>query len=51
MTEWIIASSLGFGIGGAVVWFFKPHIMLFVMDANAVAAKLHAAADKIKGAA
>jgi hypothetical protein len=50
MTIWMISGVLGFGAGGAVVWFFKTKIQSLVIDANALSAKLHAEADKIKGA-
>ena len=48
MTEWIIASSLGFVSGGAAIWFGKDWVLKMVMGANALSAKLHAEADKIK---
>jgi hypothetical protein len=50
MTVWMISGVLGFISGGAAVWFFRPQMMLVVNDANAVSAKLHAEADKIKAA-
>lgn len=48
MTQWIIASSLGFVTGGALIWFSKNWIMSMVLTANELSAKLHAQADKIK---
>lgn len=41
---------VGFGAGGAVVWFFKNTIQGWVIGANALSAKLHAQADAIVGA-
>lgn len=38
---------VGFGAGGALIWFFKLQIQKLVMDANALSAKLHAQADAI----
>lgn len=49
MTEWIIASTLGFGAGAAFIWFAKDRIQALVIGANALSAKLHAQADKIRG--
>lgn len=48
MTEWIIASSMGFVAGGVAIWFGKTWIMGMVLTANELSAKLHAEADKIK---
>lgn len=50
MTEWIIASSIGFAAGGAFVWFFKETLQRWVIGANALSAKLHAKADAIAAA-
>lgn len=50
MSEWLIASSLGFALGGAFIWFGKTKIQGIVIGANALSAKLHAEADKIKAA-
>jgi hypothetical protein len=47
MTEWFIASSLGFGIGGAFIWFCKEKIQSLVIGANALSARLHAQADAL----
>lgn len=49
MTEWIIASTLGFGGGAAFVWFCKDWIQKVVLGANALSAKLHAQADALLG--
>jgi hypothetical protein len=49
MTEWIIASTLGFVGGAAFIWFAKDRIQALVIGANALSAKLHAQADKIRG--
>lgn len=43
-----ILFALGFGCGGAVIWFFKPTIQKWVIGANALSAKLHAQADALK---
>jgi len=48
MTIWMISGVLGFAGGGAIVWFAKTKIQGLVLDANALSAKLHAQADKIK---
>jgi hypothetical protein len=48
MTEWIIASTLGFLSGFAACWFGKDAIQKAVIGANALSAKLHAKADVIK---
>lgn len=48
MTTWIISGILGFAAGGAFIWFAKTKIQGLVLDANALSAKLHAQADKIK---
>jgi hypothetical protein len=41
---------LGFGSGGALIWFGKDKILQLVIGGNALAAKLHAKADAIKAA-
>lgn len=51
MTEWIIASTLGFLSGFAVCWFGKTKIQALVIGVNALSAKLHAQADAIASAA
>jgi len=51
MTEWIIASSLGFLAGGAFIWFGKLTIQGLVLDANTLSAKLRAKADAVSAAA
>jgi hypothetical protein len=47
----IIAFSIGFGSGGALIWFGKTKIQSLVLSANALSAKLHAEADAITNAA
>jgi hypothetical protein len=47
MTTWMISGVLGFGCGGALIWFFKTQIQKAVIGANALSAKLHAQADRI----
>ena len=42
---------IGFGCGGAVIWFGKDAIQKLVLGANALSAKLHAKADAIAAAA
>jgi hypothetical protein len=39
--------ALGFGCGGALIWFGKNKIQALVIGANALSAKLHAQADAI----
>jgi hypothetical protein len=46
MEVWMIF-SLGFGCGGAFIWFAKTRIQLLVIDGNTLSAKLHAKADAI----
>jgi len=48
MTEFWLGSVLGFGCGGALIWFFKPAIQKMVLGANALSAKLHAEADALR---
>lgn len=48
MTNWMISGTLGFIAGGAFIWFFKTGIQKLVIGANALSAKLHAAADAMK---
>lgn len=40
-----ISFAIGFGAGGAIIWFFKPKLQEWVIGANALSAKLHAQAD------
>ncbi len=47
MTEWWIASILGFIFGGTFIWFLKEKIQILVIGANKLSAKLHAKADAI----
>lgn len=51
MTEWVISGALGFGVGGAFIWFCKDWVQKMVLGANALSAKLHAKADQIAAAA
>ena len=51
MTIWMISGTIGFGAGGALIWFFKDRIQALVIDANTLSAKLHAKADAIAAAA
>ena len=41
------AFAIGFGAGGALVWFYKAKIQSLVIGANKVSAKLHAEADAL----
>jgi hypothetical protein len=50
MTAFIAGSAIGFGTGGALVWFGKDSIQKLVIGANALSAKLHAKADAIAAA-
>jgi hypothetical protein len=50
MTEFIIGSAMGFGAGGALIWFGKDSIQKLVIGANALSAKLHAKADAVTAA-
>lgn len=43
--------ALGFGCGGALIWFGRETIEKLVIGANALSAKLHAKADAIAAAA
>ena len=47
MIEFGCAFTLGFVAGGALIWFCKTRIQALVVDANTLAAKLHAEADAI----
>jgi hypothetical protein len=56
MTMWTlfgldVSFVLGFGAGGAVIWFFKDRIEKLVIGANALSAKLHTKADALAAAA
>lgn len=42
---------IGFGAGGALIWFAKTWVQSLVMDANKLSAKLHAQANAITAAA
>lgn len=45
-----LAFWVGFGAGGAAIWFGKPTIQKWVLGANALSAKLHAQADALVSA-
>jgi len=47
MIVFSLAFWLGFGAGGALIWFFKDQIQKLVIGANALSAKLHAKADAL----
>jgi len=51
MLAYSFGFALGFGSGGALIWFFKEKIQGLVIGANALSAKLHAKADAIAAAA
>ncbi len=46
-----LSFAIGFGAGGALIWFCKDRIQGLVIGANALSAKLHARADQIAAAA
>ena len=47
MTVYVIGFAIGFGCGGALIWFAKYKIQALVIGANALSAKLHAKADQL----
>lgn len=47
MLTYSIGFAIGFGCGGALIWFFKEKIQALVIDANKLSAQLHAKADAI----
>ena len=47
MFEFGCATALGFVAGGALIWFCKTRLQAVVIDANALAAKLHAEAEAV----
>lgn len=47
MNVYLIGFAIGFGSGGAIIWFFKDKIQQLVIGANALSAKLHAKADAL----
>jgi len=47
MIEFGCAFTLGFVSGGALIWFYKIRIQALVVDANSLAAKLHAEANAV----
>ena len=51
MTVYSVGFAIGFGCGGALIWFYKDKIQQFVIGANALSAKLHAQADALTAAA
>jgi hypothetical protein len=48
MTIYMIGFAVGFGSGGALVWFAKNKIEELVIGANRLSAKLSAKADELK---
>lgn len=50
MNSFIFGGVIGFGVGGAIIWFFKLQIQKLVIDANTLSAKLHAQANAISTA-
>jgi hypothetical protein len=51
MTMTIFSFAVGFGAGGALIWFSKDKIQALVIGANALSARLHAQADAIAASA
>jgi hypothetical protein len=51
MTVYFIGFAIGFGFGGALIWFFKERIQVLVIGSNALSAKLHAQANAISAVA
>jgi hypothetical protein len=51
MIVFALGLVIGFGSGGALIWFCKDKIQALVIGANALSAKLHAKADAIASAA
>jgi len=47
MIEFTIALTLGFAAGATLIWFCKTWIQALIVDANTLAAKLHAEADAV----
>ena len=47
MIEFGCAFTLGCVAGGALIWFCKTRILALVVDANTLAAKLHAEAESV----
>lgn len=47
MEVWMLL-TIGFLTGGAFIWFAKTKIQGLVIESNALSAKLHAQADKVK---
>jgi len=47
MLEFTIAFTLGLVAGATLIWFCKTRIQALVVDANTLAAKLHAEADAV----
>lgn len=46
-----IILAIGVGIGGAIIWFFRPRIEELVIGANKLSAKLHAQATVLEAKA
>ena len=47
MIEFITAFTVGVAAGAMLIWFCKTRIQAMVVDANVLAARLHAEADAI----
>ena len=47
MLTYSIGFAIGFGCGGALIWFFRDKIEAMVVDANTLSARLHAKADAL----
>lgn len=50
MADLILGFVIGFGSGGALIWFCKTQIQSMVIGVNALSAKLHAEADALVAA-
>lgn len=48
MGTYTLGFVVGFGCGGALIWFFKDKIQELVIGANKLSAKLHAKAEELK---
>lgn len=44
---WTTSGVIGFGVGGAFIWFTKDWIQKLVIGANELSRKLHAKADEL----
>lgn len=47
MADLILGFVIGFGSGGALIWFCKTQIQSMVIGVNALSAKLHAEANAL----